>query len=306
MEQGPKHLFFSFGRLWTIVRNTMTEVIRQKFFYILVIFGVLVLFFGWYFSQFSSVERIKFVKDFGLGAIMVFSSLVAIVGTSQLLPLELENRTIYPILAKPVHRAEFLLGKFLGMITLLLLTVLLMSVIFGGLIFYTEQRLMDEASSGRVDPSMYGQSVATGAAHGEIERQIQGQIRKQTRDPGLVKAVILIYCKALIVCAVTLLISTFATSVIFTVTASFILYLCGHLESTARQAWLGDPSLLTKFMVLAITFFVPDLNVFNKADDIVVGKPVEWAYVWNAAGYGLFYIAVVLLAAYFIFEEKEI
>ncbi len=296
MEKRPTRLFFSFGRLWTIARNTMTEVIRQKFFYILVIFGIVVIVLSLYFSTFSSLEQIKFVKDFSLAAISLFGALIAIVGTSQLLPLELENRTIYPILAKPVFRGEFLLGKYLGMMTLLFFTIVLMGAILGGLLYYTERQVIEQ-----------GGIQAPGLALDGISTQESiDQVRRQTRDPALIKAIVLIYVKVVIVGALTLLVSTFATSVIFTVISSFIIYICGHLESVARQAWQGDQAWTSKLMLLILTFFVPDLNAFNKMDEVILGKTVLWSYVINTCSYGLFYTGIVLLVAYFIFQEKEI
>ncbi|MBI4025952.1 MAG: ABC transporter permease subunit [Verrucomicrobia bacterium] len=300
MENTPTQLHFSPGRMWTIGRNTMTEVIRQKFFYILVIFAIVVLMSSVYLSQFSSLEidRAKFIKDFGLAAITVFGAIIAMVGTSQLLPLELENRTIYPILAKPVFRGEFLLGKYAGMAMLLLLTVVLMGLIFTGLLFYTEHQLVKAAmAGGGPTPEISAQEAA---------RQAVQQILKQTRDPDLVKAVVLIYFKVLMVSAITLLISTFATSVIFSVVASTMVYICGHLEAAARQTWLGDQAIMSKLMLLIITFFVPDLNAFNVADAVVVGQGVPWNYVCKTVGYGAFYSGVALLVAHFIFQEKEI
>ena len=279
----------------------MTEVIRQKFFYILVIFGIVVLSSSRFFSQFSSVEQIKFIKDFSLAAITVFGALIAIVGTAQLLPLELENRTIYPVLAKPVFRAEFLLGKYLGMATLLLLTVILMAVIFGGLLFYTERQLTE--------------SVLQGATHAtEVSPQeTVGQIFKQTRDPNLLKAVTLIYFKVAMVSAISMFISTFASSVIFNVIATAMIYICGHLEGTARQAWLGGQKLMeggqaaaSKITLLIITSLVPDLNAFNIADAVVIGQIVPWAYVIQTVSYGFFYSAIALWIAYMIFQEREI
>ena len=296
MEARPKRLFFSFRRMWTIAENTMTEVIRQKFFYILLIFAVVVLVSSVFFSGFSSVEmdRIKFIKDFSLGAIKIFGVVIAMVGTAQLLPLELENRTIYPILAKPVFRVEFLIGKYLGMISLLFLTVMLMGVIFGGLLFYTEHQLAAEAAAGQ------------GQAFGVTPQEAVQQIYKQTRDPNLLKAIGLIYVQFVMVSAISLLIATFATSVIFNVICTVIIYICGHLEGVARQSWLGDPSPLAKTMLLVITFFVPDLDAFNVVDAVVIGQGVPMDLVVKTIGYGVFYSAVVLLVAYLIFEEKEI
>ncbi len=287
-------LLFSPGRPWTIGRNTMTEVIRQKFFYILVIFGIVVLASSRFFSQFSSAEQIKFIKDFSLAAITIFGALIAMVGTAELLPLELDNRTIYPILAKPVYRAEFLLGKFAGMVVLLLLTILLMAAIFGGLLLYTEHQLVQAAFSG------------AGAASDVSPQEMAQQILHQTRDPNLIKALLLIFVKVLMVCSISLLISTFATSVIFNVISSVMLYICGHLQTVARQSSLGDQSLQARLILLTITFFVPDLNAFNIADAVVIGQHVPMTLVLHTAAYGLFYSGVLLVVALLIFQEKEI
>jgi ABC-type transport system involved in multi-copper enzyme maturation permease subunit len=293
MNSDLPRIFFSFRRLWTIATNTMTEVIRQKFFYILLVFGILFLVASVFIEQFSSTERIKFIKDFGLGVITIFGAVIAIVGTAELLPMELENRTIYPILAKPVYRAEFLLGKFTGMIMLILLTVLLMSVIFGVILFYVERGAMalaiSEGTQGDVSPA-------------EIIRQVQ----MQTRDPKLLLAIGLIYFKLVIVCSIGLVIGTIATSVIFNVICNTILYICGHLVTTARQEWIGNPSATFKPFLGIIVFFIPDLNFFNVADAVVLGQPLPTNLVFEAVGYCLFYSLVVLLVAHFIFENKEI
>ncbi len=275
----------------------MTEVIRQKFFYILVLFGVVVICTAIYFSQVTistPAEQVKFIKDFGLGAIMVFGSLIAIVGTAQLLPLELENRTIYPILAKPVHRSEFLLGKFTGMATLLFFTLLLMSVIFGGVLFYAEHSLRQAAFS---DPSVPIDATT---------RDLMDMITRQVHDVNLLKAILLTYFKVLMICSISLLISTFATSVIFNVIASFMVYICGHLESTARQAWLGSQLIWNKLMLLVLTFFVPTLTRFDVADAVVNGQAVPLTYIYKTLGYGVTYTTVILIVAYLIFKEKEI
>ncbi len=295
MEDRPTQLLFSFGRLWTISRNTITEIVRQKYFYIMVIFGIVVLISANFFSQFSTqrLDHIKFIKDFGLAAIKIFGTIIAIVGTAQLLPLELENRTIYPILAKPVYRSEFLFGKYLGMVTLLLLTTLLMGFIFGGVLFYTEHQMIATIA--------HGEGVA-----GEVSTQeAAALILKQTRDPNLLVAIGLIYFQLALVSAVGLLIATFATSMIFNVIATVMVYIAGHLESLARHAWLGDISFLAMIMRL-VSLLIPDLSAFDVVDQVVLGKQIAFVYVRATVGYGIFYSMVVLAVAWFIFDEKEI
>ena len=88
------------------------------------------------------------MKDFCLGALSVFGTMIAIVGTALLLPNEVENRTIYTILAKPVRRFEFLLGKYMGSVLLILVSLLLMSLMFGAALVFKEQRLVSRHVGG--------------------------------------------------------------------------------------------------------------------------------------------------------------
>jgi hypothetical protein len=120
---------------------------RQKIFYFMIAFALLMIGAASFFSIFTFGEeaeyitQLKFIKDTGLGAISVFGSIIAIVATAQLLPSELENRTIYTILAKPVHRLEFLLGKYAGAALLLGISVFLMGLLFLGVVALKEQNL---------------------------------------------------------------------------------------------------------------------------------------------------------------------
>jgi len=280
-------------RLLTIAANTITEVSRQKFFYILFVFAIVVLCCSLFFSEFSSTEQMKFTKDFGLAAMMFFGALIAIVGTAELLPLELENRTIYPILAKPVYRAEFLFGKYVGMISLLFITLFLMSLIFFGILLHTEHKLIAD-------------SLVSGTHQGSTAEETIRQLKAQVRDPALVKAIGLIFFKLVIVSALGLLIGTFATSVIFNVICNSLLYICGHLTGIARQEWMSSADLPLRGLLGIIVFFVPDLDVFNVADAVVTGQGVPMALVLQTIRYGLTYTMVVLLLAYFFFQNKEI
>src|SRR5579871_1794142 len=137
-----EHVGFSLRRVGVIATNTLTEAIRQKVWIFLVIIGLVLIALAIFFSQYSFAdqqEQIKFIKDTSLGVISVISTLIAIVGTAQLLPNEVENRTIYTILAKPVRRFEFLLGKFCGSLLLLALSVAAMCVMFALVLWIKEQ-----------------------------------------------------------------------------------------------------------------------------------------------------------------------
>ena len=144
---------FSLLRVGTIAGNTFTESLRQKIYNILLLFALIVIASASFFAEFTFGEdfaavasyELKSIKDTCFGALSVIGMLIAIVGTAMMLPAELENRTLYTILSKPVRRFEFLLGKYLGSVLLTLVSVVLMSVMFFAVLTFKEARLTRDA-----------------------------------------------------------------------------------------------------------------------------------------------------------------
>ena len=228
------------------------------------------------------------MKDFCLGAMSVFGTLIAIVGTAQLLPSELENRTIYTILAKPVRRFEFLLGKYAGSLLLILVSLLLMSLMFAAALLFKENRLIAEVMREATD--------STGAGVQDAIRQI----RAEARDADILKGVLLIVVKLDLLAAITLLFSTFSTSMVFNVIISFMVLLGGHFRGTAAEMWGANK--VAMFLVAVI----PDMGAFNVADDIILGNAIPWGHVGAVAAYGLLRMVLIVAAAHFIFAKREI
>src|SRR4028118_1343600 len=125
-----KHTVFSPRRIWAISSNTLTELIRLKVFYFLLLFALLIIGSSAFMVQFSFQEQFQVLKDVGLGAMSIFSWLLAVLATAMLLPKDIEDRTLYTILAKPVPRLEYLLGKLAGVLLMLAAALALMSVVF--------------------------------------------------------------------------------------------------------------------------------------------------------------------------------
>lgn len=301
-------------RIITIGRNTLTESIRQKVLNVLLIFALVLVVCSFAFSGLGAQgldsssmfdAQIKFVKDFGCGAIGIFGFLITLLSTAQLLPQELHNRTIYTILAKPVRRAEFLLGKFLGMVLLLTLCTALMSLAFGGTLYWQETTALAQTNA-TYNQNPNWRSIPEAVV--SYDHDVAG-ILTQTRDPQLVEAVLLIYIKLLMTTAIALLISTFATSSIFTIATTFMIYLIGHMESTAREFWLArgaDASFLQSGLVGLISLLVPDMNSFTIVDEILAGNKVPWSHALNLIGYGDAYIIVLLGVSIVVFDYREI
>jgi ABC-type transport system involved in multi-copper enzyme maturation permease subunit len=303
------------GRIIVIARNTLTEAVRQKVLNVLLIFGLVLVGSSVGVSALATPgldtsslfsEQIKFVKDFGCGAIGLFGFFIALLSVAQLLPQELHNRTIYTILAKPVRRAEFLLGKFAGVVLLLALCVALMSLAFAAALYFQELKDISLTNA------LYGVGTKNWnpnpTALSLYQHDIDG-IENQVRDPQLVEAVLLIFAKLVMTAGIALLISTFATSSIFTIVTTFMIYLIGHMEDTARTVWLGhgaETSLWLGTLVGLISMLIPDMNSFTIVDEILAGNIVPWAHAFSLLGYASVYLVVLLALSIVIFDFREI
>ncbi|HET9951058.1 MAG TPA: ABC transporter permease subunit [Candidatus Eisenbacteria bacterium] len=100
---------------FAIAKNTVREVVRQRMVLVLALFGVGLLAASQILSPLALGEGRKVVTDFGLAGSSMLATLLAVVLGSTLLHKELERRTIYAVMAKPIRRSDFLLGKFLGL-----------------------------------------------------------------------------------------------------------------------------------------------------------------------------------------------
>src|SRR5438874_3563270 len=130
------------SRIFAIASNTLTELTRQKVFYVLLIFALILIGSSAFLARFSFQQEFQILKDISLGAMSIFSSLLAIVATARLIPQDIEDRTVYTILAKPVPRFEYLLGKIAGVLLLLAISTLVMSAVFLAVLYMREQSVL--------------------------------------------------------------------------------------------------------------------------------------------------------------------
>ncbi|MEM6600400.1 MAG: hypothetical protein AAF649_03340, partial [Verrucomicrobiota bacterium] len=223
--------------------------------------------------------------------------LVAMIGAAQLIPAEIERRTIYTVLSKPVRRFEFLLGKYFGLLALLTIMLAIMSGMFGVVMFIKEtmevQEIMLQVQNGLPD---------------EGQAEMIEKIRQQSRDAGMLQALLLIWMKLALVAGIAVTLSTMATSTVFIVFSTLVVYFIGHLQATARQVWLeeGTGSLFEKCVLLLVSLIVPDFQSYSIIDEILAGNVVHWSYVLEIAGYSLCYAAVILAMGGLIFKEREL
>lgn len=118
------------SRIQTIAWNTVREAVRNKVLYVLLFFALVMIGTGVLLSLLSYIERERILQDVGLASIRLFGAAIALFVGVGLIHKEVDRRTIFTILSKPVSRSEFLFGKFAGLVVTLWLQVAIMAAGF--------------------------------------------------------------------------------------------------------------------------------------------------------------------------------
>ena len=291
-----RHRVFSIARVFAITANTLTELTRLKVFYVLLVFALLLIGSSIFMTQFTFQQEFQILKDVSLGAMSIFTSLLAIVATARLIPQDIEDRTVYTILAKPVPRFEYVLGKIAGVLLLLAISTLVMGAAFF-LVLYAREQIV-------LHITMRQMSMAPREQLDDALRAIRSSALNIDIFPGIV----IIYLKACLLAALTLFVSTFATTNIFTIVVMVFVYFIGHLQATAREYWLQEhgSGLVTRVFLAVVALLFPDLQAFNLVDDIVAGTAISLGLFLKTGVLGIFYTTIYTLLAAFVFYGKEL
>jgi ABC-type transport system involved in multi-copper enzyme maturation permease subunit len=261
----------------TVAINVFRESVRDRVPYNLVIFALLLMGASYVLGQLTAGQDVKIIKDLGLAAISTFGLFIAIFIGIGLVSKEVERRSIYALLAKPVTRAQFITGKYTGLVLTLSVNVTAMTI---GL--YLVLAYMGWAET------------AAMKAAGEAPAM----------DPALLKAVILITVELMLVTAIAVFFSTFSTPVL-SAALTFGLYVAGHFNADLKNLDQVVTSRPTIWLARAAYHVLPDFSAFDVKTEVVHGLPVSAGYIVTTAAYGALYIAALLVAATLIFSRRD-
>jgi Cu-processing system permease protein len=124
------------NKIWTIALNSFRENIRDRILYNLLVFALLMIVLTIALVQLSTGEWERITIDVGLSSVSIFGSLMAIFLGVSLVSKEIEKRTIYTLLSKPVSRTYFLFGKYAGMLLTILVNIAIMIVVYVAVLYY--------------------------------------------------------------------------------------------------------------------------------------------------------------------------
>jgi len=255
------------ARIVHIATNTFREAVRDRVLYNLIAFVLLLSGAAVLVGQISiEIEKLV-VINLGLTAVSLFGVVIAIFIGIGLVSKEIEKRTLYTILSRPVRRWEFIVGKFFGLSGTLVVNTFFMAIGVFGALFYVAHKFT-------------------------------------APDAWIFVALYFIVLEFLMICALALLFSSFSSPLLSAVFA-FSLFVIGSLAEDLR-GFAGMAHGFTRWLATSAAYLVPNFSAFNVIASIAHGQPVAGRLILDNTFYALFYAAIALSGAVLIFEHRNL
>lgn len=253
------------------------ESVRDRVPYSMVVFAVLLMAASYLISQITAGQDLKIIKDLGLAAIAVFGLLIAVFIGIGLVSKEVERKSVYGLLTKPITRPQFILGKYAGLVLTLAVNILAMTVAFYVVLYYMYVNSSPGTRAAWPAPAM---------------------------DPRLLLAILMTFAELTMVTAVALLFSTFSSPLLATL-MTLGLWVAGHFNSDLRQFENIIDVAVIIYIAKALYYLLPNLAPFDIKAEIVHGLPVAARHVALTLLYAAVYTAILLTAAVMIFRRRD-
>lgn len=274
---------FSPGRVLLIARNTLLEASRQKLFGFLLLLSLGLVGGAQWFRDFNfGAPELKFLADLGYGAMGFFGAALTVTATAQLFFSEIENRTALTLLAKPVWRAEFILGKYLGIVAVAAVFCALLTGLLIAVLWSREWVLQRD----------FPDTFARGGGGLHLV--------------DLLAAGLLQWLKLAVLAAFTLLVASFAQTQLFTVVTGFFVLVICHLQYLAQDSYARAGLVAGQVAARLISLLFPNFQVFNLAENVGAGVPVPLDRLGWVGLYAVGYVAGACLLAIYSFRRREI
>jgi ABC-type transport system involved in multi-copper enzyme maturation permease subunit len=252
-------------RIWSIAHHVFREGLRDRIVYLLPVYALALLGVSPLLRDVALGAEHKILLDLGLAALQFLGLVVAVFIGTNLIAKEIDKRTIFILMAKPLRRSELILGKQMGLGLLLLLIAVLMGLSYAGVLELQQ-----------VNPP-WG---------------------------SLVVAMVFIFLEWLVVVAAALLFGTFTTPILATLyTIAF--YIVGHLSRSILELGRVTRSQAVGRFSELVYLILPDLDRLNLKNDAVYGSLPPAPELWEHGLYGILYMMLLLSLSILIFERRQ-
>jgi Cu-processing system permease protein len=267
MTVASRNKLSSLYRIRAIAVNAFRESVRDRVLYNLIFFALILVGASVFVSELSIDQETKFIADLGLSSMLVFGALIAIFIGIGLVYKEIDKRTIYNLLSKPVHRHEFIIGKYLGLCLTLFVNLSVMVVSTELALLYVNR--------------------------GFIPLHI-----------SILPAAFLIFLELALLVAVALMFSSFSTPLLSAL-FSFAAYVIGNFSGDLKLAAQLAESAFTRAVITAAYYMLPNLTNFSFITQASHGQVPSLKHLLSASLYALIYISILISASALIFQKRN-
>jgi ABC-type transport system involved in multi-copper enzyme maturation permease subunit len=260
-----------------VATHVFRDSVRDKVLYSIVAFAVVLMASSFLIGQLTAGQDVKIIKDLGLAAMSLFGLFIAIFIGIGLVSREIERRSIYALLAKPVQRHEFIVGKYLGLVGTLAVNLAIMAVAYYGVLEYMALTLPPAAFAGGPPAT----------------------------DPRLLLAIGMIGAELALVTAVALFWSTFSSSGLLSAGLTAGLWVAGQFGSDLRNFDQVVASPAAVGIARALYYVLPNFAAFDIKAQVVQGLPLDGRTILVTLAYGAAYVATLIIAAVMIFSRRD-
>jgi len=308
------------AKVWAIAFNTFKEAVRNRILYILLIFAIVLLLFSGLARELTISAHEKIIRSLGLGCINIFGLLIAVFVGIGLVYNELDKKTIYTIISKPIDRWQFILGKYFGLLLTIYVNILIMTLFFYFSLYW--QTFMGSDALAKVYAA-YPPGQAPGALHQmgycgwSVLRSLGLTLKTLCFFPDQVTAdlqiVVVMTCLELaIITAFAVLYSSFSTPTLSAILTVFTFVVGRGNEDIIRYTWYLERKGLTSTAAIVkyhgaqfVAHLAPNLKIFysDTCNAALSNPPVIVDYY--AIAYAAIYSALILSLAVLIFRRRN-
>ena len=251
--------------------NTFREAVRNRVLYSLLLFALALMLSALVLGKLSLHEEGRITRDVGLGGISLFGVLIAIFVGVNLVYKELDKKTVFSLVCKPIHRYELILGKFVGMVLTLAVQIAIMAAVLVAVL---------------------------GVQHLPVE-------------PGLYRAIVLCFLESVVVASLAILFSSFSSPFLsgaFTLGLFFVGRSLPELREVTSKLDLGTGGrVLNTFLYVVpdLRLFYVSGSLIDGRWISIHGDFIAWSYVASTLVYAVGYAAVALVLASVFFSRRD-
>jgi ABC-type transport system involved in multi-copper enzyme maturation permease subunit len=250
-----------------IAGNTVREALRERLMYNLVVFALVLIVGALNISQLTLGEQFRIISNVGTASAQVFGTLIAVFVGVGLVSKEIDRRTCYPLLARPISRSAFVLGKYAGLIAVLALNTIVMMTVNG----------------------------ATLAAYAGNAR---------FAGMSFFGCFSLLLVQFMVCAAFAVFFSSFTTATLATIFTLSVVA-AGHVFSEVRGFWLGSAQVKLKPLIHVLDVLLPNMGLLDLKEAFTYGDAVTASSLALRSLYGLGYASAVVALACIVFSRRD-